>query len=122
MSCTMTTLRESRKAVHSRSTERSDVAHVAHDAEQAAPASRAVRAERTESLAKDLSYLTTLSGFVVLDREGEFLAWSATFEAAITVHRKTKHASQVRRCSDDVVLMFRQSKQKAHRWEEPVPA
>lgn len=66
------------------------------------------------------------TGYVVLDRDGEFLAWSSDFGAAKACcdAEDTPDASRVDRCSDGAVVAFHYAKKKsrAERWDEAVPA
>lgn len=68
--------------------------------------------------------MQTVTGFVVLDRAGEFVAWSSDFGAAKKRcdSDDSPRASRVERCSDGAVMAFRSAKAKLHPFEEAVPA
>ena len=64
------------------------------------------------------------TGYLVLDRAGEFVAWAAHIEVAFSRMRGDPLAHTVERCSDGVMMAFRQARKKkpGERWFESVAA
>lgn len=71
---------------------------------------------------QNMSHLHAVSGFVVTDRNGEFLCWSACVLVALKRHREDPRADRVTRCSDDAVMCYRRKRTKRSQFEAPEPA
>jgi hypothetical protein len=67
--------------------------------------------------------MQAVTGHVILDKNGEFLAWAAHLEVAIARFRGDPLAHRVERCSDGVAMYGRPRKKKpGERFDEAVCA
>jgi hypothetical protein len=66
---------------------------------------------------------TAHAGFIITDRDGEFLVWAACILPAMERFRDLAQADRVTRCSDGALMCFRRSRKKApgQRWTTAVP-